>query len=153
MASKTPRPNPTREQLRQQWLAAANDAFERMFATAEQDHLVTFTQRETRACLLGNELAAWLLEQHVTGDAQVRPADETPPGCPKCGQPAQRVKAPHGRLPRRQLTTPVGTVEWQREQWRCTTCRVAFFPSGPTAATGHGGLQPPPAPEDRAPGE
>ena len=150
MTSTTSRPDNTHEQLRQQWLAAANDAFERMFATPEQNQLVTFSQRETRACLLGNELAAWLLERHVTGDAQVRPADEQPPCCPKCGQSAQRVKPPNGRLPRRQLTTQAGTVEWPREQWRCATCRVAFFPSGPAVATGHGGLQPEPAPEDRA---
>lgn len=153
MTSPTPRPDTSQEHLRQQWLAAANDAFERMFAVPEQDHLVTFTQREARACLLGNELAAWLLERHVTSDAQIRPAEEQPPGCPKCGRPAQRVKPPNGRLPRRQLTTQAGTVEWQREQWRCATCRVAFFPSGPAVATGHRGLQPQLTPENRAPGQ
>src|SRR5262245_14072262 len=153
MTSTTPRPDETQEQLRQQGRAAANDALERMFAAPEQDQLVTFSQRETRACLLGNELAAWLLERHVTSDARVRPADEHAPCCPTCGRPAQRVKPPNGRLPRRQLTTQAGTVEWPREQWRCATCRVAFFPSRPASATGHGGLQPQPAPEDRAAGE
>src|SRR5262249_35706479 len=68
MPPTTPPPSHDREQLRQQWLAAANDAFERMFAEAEQDYLVTFLQRETRACLLGDELAAWLLERHVSSD-------------------------------------------------------------------------------------
>src|SRR5689334_9945165 len=135
-----PPPGDDREQLRQQWLAAANDAFNRMFAAAEQDHLVTFTQRETRAVLLGDDLAAWLLERHVRGDSQARPTEASPPGCPKCGQPGQRRSPPDERGPRRQLQTRVGVVEWQREQWWCATCRVAFFPSGPAAATGHGGL-------------
>lgn len=140
MACTTPPPDDAREQLRQQWLAAANDVFERMFAHAEQDQLVTFTQREDRACLLGQELAAWLLERHVTNDPQACPSATTPPCCPKCGQPAQRVPPPRGRLPRRQLTTRAGTVEWPREQWRCATCRVAFFPSGSAPAAGHRGL-------------
>ena len=99
-----------------------------MFAEAEQDHLVTFLQREGRACLLGDELAAWLLERHVSSDAHACPADQAPPGCPECGRPARRRKPPSGRLPRRQLQTPAGTIEWQREQWWCATCRVAFFP-------------------------
>jgi hypothetical protein len=137
MASTTPPPDDSREQLRQQWLSAANDVFERMFANAEQNQLVTFTQREARACLLAKELAAWLLERHVAADPHVRRPDEQPPACPKCGQPAQRLPAPRGRLPRRQLTTLAGTVEWQREQWRCPTCRIAFFPSGPTSPAGH----------------
>jgi hypothetical protein len=140
MASIPPPPDDPREQLRQQWLNAANDVFEHLFANAEQNQLVTFTQREARACLLGKELAAWLLERHVTNDAQVQPADEQSPGCPKCGQPARRVPPPRGRLPRRQLTTLAGTVEWQREQWRCPTCRIAFFPSGPASPAGHGRL-------------
>src|SRR5262245_41953140 len=99
----TPPPNDEREHLRQQWLAAANDVFERMFAATEQDQLVTFTQRETRACLLSDQLAAWLLERHVSGDAQARPTDESPACCPKCGRPARRRKTPNPRLPRRQL--------------------------------------------------
>jgi hypothetical protein len=140
MTANTPPPTPDREQLRQQWLAAANDAFERMFGAAEQDHLVSFLQRETRACLLGNELAAWLLERHVSNDPDARPADVAPPPCPKCGRPARRRKPPAQRLPRRQLQTAAGTVEWRREQWWCATCRVAFFPSGPAPAIGHGGL-------------
>ena len=135
MTPTTPSPGPDRELLRQQWLAAANDAFERMFAAGEQDQLVTFLQRESRACLLGNDLAAWLLERHVRGDAQACPADETPPNCPKCGRAASRRQPTDGRLPARQLQTSAGTVEWQREQWWCATCRVAFFPAGPASAT------------------
>lgn len=138
-----PRPTPPsdpRRQLRQQWLAHAAAAFDRMFADEHQDQLVTFTQREDRACDLGKELAAFLLEQHAAADPQVRPAADTPPTCPKCGQPGQRVTGDDQTLPQRQLTTRAGEVVLQREQWRCTTCRVVFFPPGPETATGHRGL-------------
>ncbi len=42
-----------RETLRERWLLRAGQAFERMFAEANQDQLVTFTEREDLACLLG----------------------------------------------------------------------------------------------------
>lgn len=135
-------PSPDREQLRQHWLAAANDALERLFAEVEQDHLVTFLQRETRAGLLGNELAAWLLEHHVSSDPHACPTDEAPPGCPECGRPARRRTPPSSRLPRRQLQTPAGTIAWRREQWWCATCRVAFFPLDQRLQLGTEGYSP-----------
>ena len=46
-----------REELRERWLLRSGQAFERMFAEANQDQLVTFTEREDMACLLGNELS------------------------------------------------------------------------------------------------
>src|SRR5579872_1089112 len=102
MTPTTPSPSNDREQLRQQGLAAANDVFERMFAETEQDQLVTFLQREARACLLGDELTAWLLERHVSSDPHARPTDEAPPGCPRCGRAARRRQPPGKRWPRRQ---------------------------------------------------
>ena len=54
-------PRKDREALRERWLLRAGKAFERMFAEANQDQLVTFTEREDMACLLGQELAAFLL--------------------------------------------------------------------------------------------
>jgi hypothetical protein len=140
MTTPTPQPEPTREQLRQQWLAAAGDAFDRMFDAREQDQLVTFAQREDRAVVLGHDLAAWLLERHLSNDPHATPDLATPPPCPKCGRPGQPRPTPNGRPPRRRLQTEVGTVEWTRQRWRCATCRVAFFPARPTAATGDGGL-------------
>jgi hypothetical protein len=138
----SPRLDPReRARLRRLWLQRASTAFEEMFDSQRQDALVTFTQREQMACSLGKELSRWLLEQHVTADPQVRPALETPPLCPKCSRPGQRVTKPDKELPQRQLTTAAGEVTLQREQWRCTTCRVVFFPSGPTPATGDRGLQ------------
>ena len=66
-----------REALRERWLLRAGQAFERMFGKAHQDQLVTFTEREDVACLLGEELAAFLLQEHAATDRQVRPSDES----------------------------------------------------------------------------
>ena len=77
---------------------------------------------------ISKELGNWLLERQTAGDPLVRPADAAETRCPKCGQPGQRVTKALGRLPERRLTTEVGEVALEREQWRCATCRVAFFP-------------------------
>ena len=72
-----------REALRERGLLRAGPAFEGMFAEAHQDQLVTFTEREDMACLLGKELATFLLQEHAAADSQVRPPEKRPPGCPK----------------------------------------------------------------------
>src|SRR5437879_3178933 len=128
----TPHPDSDRRAaLRTQWLQRAADAFDRMFGATEQDLLVTFDQREQRACLVGDDLALWLLQQHLNADPLAQPALTQPPACPKCGKPAQPIPLdPDQPLPRRALTTRTGSISLQRSQWRCATCRVAFFPSG-----------------------
>jgi len=130
-----------REALRERWLLRAGQAFERMFAEASQDQLVTFTQREDLACLLGKELAVFLLEEHAAADHQVRPSEKHPPGCPKCNQPGERVTKANQRLPERELTTRAGEIKLKREQWRCKKCRIVFFSVRPQAETGNGALQ------------
>ena len=97
-----------REHLKRQWLQQAEAAFELMFDADQQDRLVTFDQRERRACSLTRELATWLIEQHIAED-------------PSAG---------------RSLTSAAGEVTLRREQWYCPTCRAAFFPSGPQARAG-----------------
>lgn len=130
-----------REALRERWLVRAGKAFERMFAEANQDQLVTFTEREDMACLLGQELAAFLLEEHAAADGQVRASEKQPPCCPKCQQPAARVTKGNEPLPERELTTRAGAVKLRREQWRCSKCRIVFFSVRPQAEVGDGGLQ------------
>jgi len=132
-----------REALRERWLLRAGQAFERMFAEANQDQLVTFTQREDLACRLGGELAAFLLEEHAAADRQVRPSEKQPPGCPKCHAPAQRVTNRQEKLPERDLTTDAGEITLRREQWTCKKCRIVFFSVRPQAASGDGALQSP----------
>ena len=60
--------NKERAELRERFLKKAAAAFERMFGKANQDQLITFTQREDLACLLGEEMTASLLEEHVAKD-------------------------------------------------------------------------------------
>lgn len=142
-----------REALRERWLLRAGQAFERMFAEANQDQLVTFTQREDVACRLGQELAAFLVEEHAAADHQVRPSAKQPPGCPKCQRPGTRVTPADGPLPERELTTRAGEVKLRREQWRCPKCRIVFFSARPQAAIRDGALQPAAAGEERPAGQ
>lgn len=130
-----------REALRERWLLRAGKAFERMFAEANQDQLITFTQREDMACALTKELAAFLMEEHVGADAQVRPSEKKAPCCPQCRQPGQRVTKRKEKLPERSLRTGAGKVTLRREQWRCQKCRRLFFSVRPQAGFGDGGVQ------------
>jgi hypothetical protein len=130
-----------REALRERWLLCAGQAFERMFAEANQGQLVTFTEREDTACLLGKELAAFLLEEHAAADSEVRPSEKRPPTCPKCKEPGDRVTKPDEELLRRDLTTRAGKIKVEREQWQCRKCRVLFFSVRPKAEAGDGGIQ------------
>src|SRR5262249_18801218 len=129
-----------REALRERWLQRAGRAFERMFGEANQDQLVTFTEREDMACLLGKELAAFLLEEHAAADSQVRPSEKRAPGCPKCQQPAVRVTPADEAFLERELTTRAGEVKLRRQQWRCKKCRIVFFSVRPQIEVGDGTL-------------
>ena len=113
-----------------------------MFAEAHQDQLVTFTEREDLACLLGKELATFLLEEHAAADRQVRPSGKQAVACPKCQQPGERVTQPDAKLPERGLTTRAGKVQLRREQWRCPSCRILFFSARPQVEVGDRGVQP-----------
>lgn len=139
--------------LRERWLQRAGKAFERMFGEANQEQLVTFTEREDMACLLGHELAAFLLEEHAAADRQVRPTDQQPPSCPKCKEPGERVTKRKEKLPERELTSRAGEIKLQREQWRCRKCRIVFFSARPQAEVGYGKIQSTAAPESGAAGE
>ncbi len=129
-----------RQRLKRQWLQQAEAAFELMFDADQQDRLVTFDQRERRACSLTRELAAWLLEQPIAEDPAVRLTGTEAPACPRCSRPARRETPREDPLPGRALTCAAGEVTLRRQRWYCPTCRAAFFPSGPQARPGHRGL-------------
>jgi hypothetical protein len=135
-------PEDSQEALRRRWLDHAAAAFDLMFDPRCQDQLVTFDQREQRAVELSRDLTAWLLQQHLNADSAVRPEESPHIVCPKCGRPGRRVTGPDEPLPKRRLTTLAGEVILNREQWRCTTCRVVFFPLGSEVAIEYRGLQP-----------
>jgi hypothetical protein len=141
-----------REALRERWLLRAGQAFERMFAEANQDQLVTFTEREDLACLLSKELAAFLLQEHVTVEGAVRRPEQRPPCCPQCQQPGKRVTQPEEELPERELTTRAGPVKLRREKWSCAKCRRVFFSARQQAAVRDRGVQSAGAGEGRAAG-
>jgi hypothetical protein len=140
MNDAQPQPADQCEELRRRWLSHAAAAFDLMFDPQYQDQLGTFDQRELRALDLGRDLTAWLIQQHANADGQARPAESSPPACPKCGQAGRRAAPPEAALPRRQVTALAGEVTLRREKWRCTTCRVVFFPPGRQAALGHRGV-------------
>jgi len=58
--------------LREEFRARAAEAFDQMFGADGQNGLVTFTEREDRACEATDRLARWLLEEHLALDP---PAD------------------------------------------------------------------------------
>lgn len=130
MNETQPIPQAQREELRRRWIEQAAAAFDLMFDAQSQDQLVTFDQREERASQLGRDLTVWLLQQHVNADPQARSSASAPLPCPKCGRTGQLVTGPDDPLLPRPVTTCSGEVTLQREQWRCTTCRVVFFPPG-----------------------
>jgi hypothetical protein len=142
-----------REALRERWLQRAGTAFERMFGEGHQDQLITFTEREDLACLLGQELAAFLLEEHAAADEQVCPSEKRPPCCPKCKQPGERVTKPSAKLPERELTTRAGEIKLARQQWRCKKCRIVFFSVRPQAEVGDREVQSAHPGKRGAPGE
>ena len=123
-------------ELRRAWLGHAAAAFDLMFHDDHQADLVTFDQREQRACESVDDLKAWLLAQHLAADPDADPAADHPVCCPRCGKLAKRVQRPDEPLEERTVLSLGGEVKLKRAKWRCATCRVAFFPSGPQAETG-----------------
>ena len=116
------------DDIKRRFMAKAEQVFEKMFAEKEQAQLVTFTQRERRACKLGDDLIASLLEDHASADPAAKPS--APAVCPRCarpGKPAAKVDDP---LPARDLKCETGDVRLRRERWYCKGCRLVFFPLG-----------------------
>jgi len=116
------------DQKRAEFLSRANRAFDRMFGTDGQNALVTFAQREDRACAAGDELTRWLMAEHValdpTGGASVE-AD-----CPICGGPVRYESADQAQREVRQFQTRRGKIEYRRAAACCPRCRKIFFPAG-----------------------
>jgi hypothetical protein len=118
----------SRQQLRQQFLDQAGAAFDLLFDPQIANDLVTFDQREQRARDLGQKLIVALLQQHLQHDPASNPDPQQTPLCPRCQRPAQRRTPADQPLPQRLLTTGLGEVAFARAAYRCTTCRVVFFP-------------------------
>jgi len=126
--------------LHERWVQRAEAAYQRMFEGKSQEELVTLTQRESMAVLIGRELAAFLLEEHVARDAAAEPAEASTTCCPKCGQPGTRAVEGGEGLPERRVTTRAGEIRVGRQRWRCGKCRIVFFSAGRSAEIGDGRL-------------
>jgi hypothetical protein len=86
-----------------------------------------FSEVESIAGALGDEMARQLIEMSVQEQADDWPEDELGE-CPLCGGPAR--KAPD--QPRVVMTTR-GSVGWKQRVASCPRCRRAFFPSESSA--------------------
>jgi hypothetical protein len=123
----TPTPTPSkRDEIRRELHEHVEALFNRLFPEDQSQPLPSFDRIEEQTLQLTRDLESWLLEQRVQSAADARLVET--PACPQCQRPARRVGQAGEPLPRRVLTTRAGPIELAREKWRCTTCRVVFFP-------------------------
>jgi uncharacterized protein with PIN domain len=113
---------------RAQFLALAETAFEQMFGSDGQNGLVTFAEREERACEVTDELARWLMAEHVTQDPAGQAGGEHV--CPICQGPRQEEAIRPTPPEVRELMTRRGQIAYRRAAARCPRCRRIFFPPG-----------------------
>jgi len=121
---------PTDERIgckRVEFLARAGEAFDQMFGADGQNGLVTFQQREDRACQVGDELTRWLMAEHLELDPLGGASVEQ--DCPICGGPVRYESAGQAELELRQFQTRRGKIEYRRAAARCPRCRKIFFPA------------------------
>ena len=122
-----------REGLREEFLKEAGARFEEMFFEGTLEELVTFTQREDRACDATDKLWQWMMEKHIELDG-VMARPEIPSLCPKCKKPGRSREKSEG-LPKqnRNVVGRRGGIEFQRDGYACPGCRILFFSGGSTA--------------------
>ncbi len=116
------------ESLRRQFVGRAEAAFEQMFGADGQNDLVTFTEREDRACEVTDALARWLLEEHLALEEAADPGVEV--SCPICAGPVRYEAPEQAELEVREFQTRRGKVEYERAARRCPRCRKVFSPHG-----------------------
>jgi len=132
--------------LREEFRARADQAFDQMFGSDGQNGLVTFTEREDRACEATDRLARWLMEEHLALDPAADPGVQV--DCPICGRPVRYDSPEEAELEIREFHTRRGKVEYERAARRCPHCRKIFFPVGCASESGDGRLQSAAAGED-----
>jgi len=114
--------------MRQEFQEEAGRKFDQMLGSDGQNGLVTFAEREERACELGDALTLLLLEDHLEADDAADPGACV--GCPLCGKPVPCDKPEKAELEKRRVKTRRGTVEFERAGRLCKPCRRIFFPHG-----------------------
>lgn len=114
--------------LREEFRARADEAFNQMFGSDGQNGLVSFTEREDRACEATDTLARWLMEEHLALDPATDPGAQV--DCPICGGPVRYDSPEQAELEIREFRTRRGKIEYERAARRCPRCRKVFFPAG-----------------------
>jgi hypothetical protein len=115
------------DRKRAEFLSRAGQAFDRMFGADGQNGLVTFAQREDRACEVTDELARWLMAEHIALDPSGPSSVEA--ACPLCGGPMRYESAAQAESEVREFQTRRGKIEYRRAAARCPRCRKIFFPA------------------------
>jgi len=113
---------------RQDFLEEAGRAFDQMLGSDGQNGLVTFAEREERACELGDALTRRLLEEHLAADESADPGEQV--ACPICGRPVLCESPQEVEMEQRRVQTRRGPVEFERAARHCHHCRRVFFPRG-----------------------
>jgi hypothetical protein len=118
-----------REELgkrRREFQEEAGRAFDQMLGSDGRNGLVTFAQREDRACELGDGLSRRLLEEHLGADEAADCGVQV--ACPICGGPVHCQDPEKVERENREVLTRRGKVQYERAARRCSRCRRVFFP-------------------------
>ena len=118
----------TLDHKRARFVALAERAFEQMFGADGQNGLVTFAEREERACVVTDELARWLMAEHVAQDPAGQADGKSL--CPICQGRLQEETARPAEPEVREVMTRRGKITYHRAAARCPHCRKIFFPPG-----------------------
>lgn len=113
---------------REEFQEEAGLAFDQMMGSDGHNGLVTFAEREDRACELGDALTRRLLEDHLEADESADPGACC--DCPICGGPVPCENPEEVERQRRGIHTRRGMVQFDRAGRRCIPCRRIFFPTG-----------------------
>jgi len=113
---------------RQEFQEEAGRAFDQMLGVDGQNGLVTFAEREERACALGDQVTRRLLEEHLAADDAADPGAEV--NCPLCGRAVVCASPEKQAMQKRELLTWRGKADYERAARRCKHCRRIFFPAG-----------------------
>lgn len=106
----------------------AGKQFDEMFTENTLDELVTFRQKEDRACEVVDKLWEWLMEKHIKLDEDKSGSESDI--CPECLEAAKR-RGLEGEKEKREVVGQRGAVGFERGGCECRKCRKVFFPSGP----------------------
>ena len=116
-----------KERLWEEFIGKARESFEGMFGSGTLDELVTFGQREDRACEMVDILWQWMMEKQIGVDEKDL-EESSRRQCPKCKGIGKKHKACEDEKGR-EILGKRGKVGYEREGYYCGRCRIVFFPS------------------------